>query len=258
MASCEMSPRKRRFGEKLASLYLWHRYAGLVAALLAIWLAVTGILLNHTEDLHLANTYVEQRWLLDAYNIRAPHDLAGTRIAGHWLTQASDRVYLDDRYIGQGDVVGAVPTEFGIVVAFRDRLHLYTQDAILIEEIPFTATSTALTGISEQPDGVLLTAGQEHFLANAEFLAFERVEGRAPSPSQPPEPLPHSLAHNISRDVVYHSLTWERVVIDLHAGRLFGTAGKWLADIAGVLLLLLAISGIVIWAQRARARRRHR
>ncbi|MBW3567354.1 MAG: PepSY domain-containing protein [Proteobacteria bacterium] len=39
---------------------------------------------------------------------------------------------------------------------------------------------------------------------------------------------------------------------------MFGKAGRWIADISGMLLLLLAISGIVIWAQRARARRRHR
>lgn len=253
-----MSPRKRRLGEKLASLYLWHRYAGLVAALLAAWLAITGIVLNHTDDLRLANNFVEQQWLLDAYNLHAPQQISGERIAGHWLAQGNDRVYLDGRFIAQGEVVGSAPTEFGFVVALRDRLQLHTTAAVLIEEIPFTATSTALTGISRQPDGVLLIAGQEQFLADSDFLVFERVEPRTLEAKQPLQALPEPLARMIAQDVLHHALSWERVMLDLHAGRLFGTMGKWIADVAGVLLLLLAITGVIIWAQRARARRRHR
>lgn len=253
-----MSPRKRRLGEKFTSLYLWHRYAGLVAALLAIWLAVTGIVLNHTDDLRLANNFVQQQWLLDAYHLHAPREIFGERIAGHWLAESSDRVYLDGRFVAHGDVVGSAPTGFGFVVALRDRLQLYTADAVLVEEIVFTATSAELTGISPQPDGVLLVAGQEQFLADSDFLLFERVEPRTLKAKQPLQALPEPLAQVIAQDVLHHALSWERVMLDLHAGRLFGTMGKWIADIAGVLLLLLAISGVIVWVQRARARRRHR
>jgi len=253
-----MSPRKRRLREKLGSLYLWHRYAGLIAALLAAWLAVTGMLLNHTEDLRLSHSFVEQRWLLDLYGIKAPRDLRGENIGGHWLTQSADRIYVDDDFVGSGRAAGAALTEFGFVVAFRDRLQLYTTDAVLVEDLPFTATSAPLTGIASHPDGVLVIAGQERFIADPGLLAFKRVEADVQAPQRRLKPLPESLAEQISRDVLQHSLNWERVLLDLHAGRLFGTAGRWLADIAGALLLLLALSGIVIWAQRARARRRHR
>jgi S-DNA-T family DNA segregation ATPase FtsK/SpoIIIE len=33
-----------------------------------------------------------------------------------------------------------------------------------------------------------------------------------------------------------------------------GKAGAWLADLAGVLLLLLAVSGVMVWVQRTRRR----
>lgn len=253
-----MSPRKRRLREKFASLYLWHRYAGLIAALLAAWLAMTGILLNHTDDLQLAENFVEQQWLLDAYNIHAPKEISGEPIAGHWLTQSEGRVYLDNKFIAQGDTVGGALTGFGFVVAFSDRLQLYSTDAVLIEEVPFTATSAALTDISLQADGVLVIAGQEQFLADADFLTFERVKPRARVAGQSLQALPESLAPVIAQDVLHHTLNWERVLLDLHAGRWVGRAGKWIADIAGLLLLLLAASGIIVWVQRARARRRHR
>lgn len=253
-----MTPRKRRFSEKLRSLYLWHRYAGLVAALLAVWLAVTGMLLNHTEDLNLSRTFVQQQWLLDVYNVTAPASLRGERIDGHWLTQSADRVYLDDRFIGMGNVVGGAPADFGFVVAFSDRLLLFAEDGALVEEVPFTVTSAPLTGIVAGAEGIVVMTTGGQFLADADFLTFRRIKELIELPHKEPEALPELLSRRIAEDVLHHSLSWERVLLDLHAGRLFGKAGRWIADIAGALLLLLAISGIVIWAQRARARRRHR
>jgi uncharacterized iron-regulated membrane protein len=48
-------------------------------------------------------------------------------------------------------------------------------------------------------------------------------------------------------------LTLERILLDLHTGRLFGPAGVALINIASILLLVLIFSGIVLWISRARA-----
>jgi uncharacterized iron-regulated membrane protein len=42
------------------------------------------------------------------------------------------------------------------------------------------------------------------------------------------------------------------VILDLHSGRLFGRIGVWLFDIAAILLILLALSGTLIWMKRKR------
>ena len=256
-----MSPRKRSLGEKLRSLYLWHRYAGLAAALLAIWLAVTGLLLNHADDLQLHESHVENGWLLAAYNIKMPERLQGLPVTGHWLVNAGGRVYLDHLAVAENaHAVGAADTPFGFVIALENSLQLYTHDAVLIEEIPFTAAGR-ISGITPAENGgVLIEADDSLFLSDAELLEFERIEiaddVNIPEPEL--ETLPDELAERIGRHIVTHALTWERALLDLHSGRLFGTAGKWLADIAGILLLLLAISGVIIWLQRWRYRRQHR
>ena len=46
--------------------------------------------------------------------------------------------------------------------------------------------------------------------------------------------------------------SWERVLQDLHSGRLFGAAGIFLIDLTGVIILLLAISGFVTIIMRKR------
>jgi hypothetical protein len=42
-------------------------------------------------------------------------------------------------------------------------------------------------------------------------------------------------------------LSWERLLLDLHSGRLFGQAGVWIVDAVGVLLITLASSGTLMW-----------
>ena len=51
----------------------WHRRIGFAAALFLINLAVTGILINHSDDLELHKTYVTSDWITKAYGIRSPN-----------------------------------------------------------------------------------------------------------------------------------------------------------------------------------------
>jgi uncharacterized iron-regulated membrane protein len=52
-------------------------------------------------------------------------------------------------------------------------------------------------------------------------------------------------------------LPLERVMLDLHSGRILGRAGVYLVDTAAVLFLLLAISGVWLWARRRASARTH-
>jgi len=49
--------------------FLWHRRIGLFALVLVVILAITGLMLNHTEKLGLAESYISREWLLNWYGI---------------------------------------------------------------------------------------------------------------------------------------------------------------------------------------------
>ena len=55
-----------------------------------------------------------------------------------------------------------------------------------------------------------------------------------------------------------YGLTLERVLLDLHSGRVLGSAGVLLVDAAAILFLLLAISGLWLWSRRRTSTRAHR
>lgn len=65
--------------------------------------------------------------------------------------------------------------------------------------------------------------------------------GAAAAPAMRRQILAHARAHFIS---------WERLLIDLHSGRLFGVVGVVVADIAACVLLLLAAMGLFLWGRR--------
>ena len=77
--------RRRRF--KLRSMYNWHRYVGVTAALFVVLLSITGLALNHTDELELDKRHIENTVILDLYNIRAPTGPPSFPAVGHWISQ---------------------------------------------------------------------------------------------------------------------------------------------------------------------------
>ena len=49
-----------------------HKYIGIAVCIILIHLAVTGIFLNHTQDLDLDKHYVTSSWILDQYGLKVP------------------------------------------------------------------------------------------------------------------------------------------------------------------------------------------
>ena len=62
--------------------------------------------------------------------------------------------------------------------------------------------------------------------------------------------LPTQLEQQINQQFRHHLIHWERVILDLHSGRLPGPYGIYLADISAIILVLLSITGIALWIRR--------
>jgi hypothetical protein len=54
----------------------------------------------------------------------------------------------------------------------------------------------------------------------------------------------------LRRDYRQHMISPERVLLDIHTGRILGRIGPWIVDLSAVVLLVLAITGFWIWATR--------
>ena len=254
-------PRSRSPAKLLRSLYIWHRYIGLSAALFVVVLSATGLALNHTESLHMDSTPVQSELLLDWYGIHAPDNLGSYSTDSVLITEVNERVFRDSEILADVPVplVGAIDYQDLIIIASLDRLTLLNRDGELIESIGSAAGVPAgMKAIGITTDGAIaIKAAHGYYLTDENLLEWsetDTVEATWSTQSDtPPE-----LAQVIQASYRGNGLPLERVVLDLHSGRLLGDAGVLLVDAAAILFMLLAISGVWLWSRRRASARAHK
>lgn len=244
-------PSKRRFHLRGA-----HRWFGLVLLPPLFALVATGILLNHTGALDLDQKYVDSKWLMNLYGIRPQPPETGFAVGERWISHARDTIFLDDRVIGESPepVVGAARMENMLAIATPGRLFLYTPDGRTVDTLDLPIgiqPAKALALVDGRP--VVSTPYGPYWL-NPPMTAWsgglEKLEKTIPA-----RPLPARLRTEIADRLTATTLSWERVLLDLHGGRVFGRLGPWLMDVVALTVLVLATTGCLMWLRVVRGRK---
>lgn len=244
-------------------LYRWHRYMGLSVAGAVLLLTVTGILLNHTEDLQLDEHYVERPFILDWYGIEAPqisHSYCG---ADHCISQMGSSLYFDARRLdGQVQhLIGTIRLPEILVIAVDDSLLLLSPAGEQIERLgEGDGIPNGIKGVGLSADGSLIvkTMGGTHHRADAQLLEWSPWQkgGDIGVRWSQPTPLPSQLQGSLSSSSRSKTISVERLLLDLHSGRFFGRYGPLIIDSSAIVLVLLALTGFRMWWRHARRRPR--
>ena len=235
------------------TLATWHRRLGLTAAAFVIMLTITGLALNHTDNLGLDERYVGAGWLLAWYGIDAPARAEGFRLDQRIVTQLGDRLYLDTRAVEQdvGALSGAVSTGGLVIVALDGDLLVLTADGDRVERLRREdGIPAGIRAVGADADGrVVVRTPAGIYRADTQLLAWE-LSDRESTGLRWPQPAPpdQAVLATLRSDYLSNILTLERVLLDLHSGRIFGRYGPWLMDVAAVLLLVLAVTGVWLWS----------
>lgn len=245
----------------LRSLYIWHRYMGLFAALFVIVLTITGLALNHTEELGLDSTTVQSNSLLDWYGIHAPDIKTAYRAGTHYVTEVADHVYWNTAEIPgvTAPLIGVVENSGLMIIAVEGRLLLFTAEGELVEQLGSAAGVPAgMQAIGLTADGNLaIRAAHGYYQTSADFLEWNETDELDAVWAHSEEPS-LQLKQAIQASWRGSGLPMERVMLDLHSGRILGSWGVYLVDAAAILFLLLAISGVWLWGKRRVSARQHR
>lgn len=239
-----------------ALLYKFHRYTGLIIAVVVIFVAITGILLNHTDDLKLDKQFVKSTAILDWYGIEGPNPAYAYSIAGQWVTQADRQIYLNTKPILKikEPLVGAAMNDEFIVAAFPNALIMLSTEGEVIEQINKSPIENIASGQNER---IYIKSQDQVYFSDDGLLTWETSDQQNVNWATPAS-LPTSLKQNLRKDARHRVLPYERVMLDIHSGRFFGRFGVYVIDFTGLLLILLTISGCWIWIRHKIIQLRHR
>lgn len=248
-----LNKRKRRKKVR-ALLWRWHRRLGLAAAILVLFLSVTGIALNHTESLKLDESPLRHQWLLSLYGVESPHITSyamGERFISH---MAGDYLYLDENELAycRGHFAGVVSMAGIWVVGCGDELILLTEDGEIVERIGSVYQFPAsLSRIGRCGESLCFEAGAQRYLADVDQLSWRPVDKGISGWSQSVA-LPDSIRAELVSQFQGQAISWERVILDIHSGRILSAFGVMLMDLAALALIVLSLSGFTMWYQGRR------
>ena len=243
------------------TMFLWHRRIGLVAILLVIVLSITGIMLNHTERFKLDSTYVDSSFLLSWYGLEPDSEPVSYGVDESTFTQWGSQLFLDEQPIAEYDngIRGAIMAEKFIVVAFERDILLLTPSGELVESIPTESSfaDIARLGVKQQRP-VVETVDGSFYIADEHIIDWSSTVADDALWSQS-TPMSDEKMAALKTGFRGQGLSLERVVLDLHSGRIFGAYGIYVMDAAAIALLWLSLSGLWVWNSRRikMGRKRH-
>lgn len=234
------------------SAFLWHRRAGLTAIVLVVILAITGIMLNHTESLQLDETYVESSFILNWYGLEPEGEIVSYTVNGHTISSWDKQIFFDDIPVARTTQTlhGAVWAEQLIIVAFNTEIFLLTHQGALVERVPTSQSFSSIQRLGlKYKRPVIETGDPLYYMADEHILDWDVIINEEIKWSEKAT-LSESRKNQLRQAFRGNGLNLERVVLDLHSGRIFGQYGIYLMDAAAIALLWLSFSGWWVWWRR--------
>lgn len=244
-----------------ARLRIWlrrfHRWLGVVLVFFVLLLAVSGIALNHAEAWGLDRRYVGWSWLLDAYGIEAPPPSASFVDGDHRATLLGGRLYFNGVDVAQDveTLSGLAVLDPLVLVGSGGRAYILTTAGEFVQSIDLATELPAAVARVGRADGVaIIESGGRLYRSDPDITVFDdwdegSKDGVRWSSATSPSAAELEALQNLYRG---RGLTAERVLADMHSGRILAVSGPLLIDLVAVFMIVLSVSGLIMWRQQAR------
>jgi len=228
----------------------WHKKIGVYVAIFVIFLAISGIALNHSEKFKLNTTFIKMEWLLDLYQIGPASEPIGYLSSNNWVVQVGKRIYFNNKEIinDTNELVGMVRINNTYVIAYDGKLMLLNKKGEILELLTGAeGVPAGMTKIGyDEQYNIVIKSAHGYYRANLDILQwseYDFINANWSSTSKITEP----LKANILEKYRGTGLTVERTLLDLHSGRIFGKWGVYFVDLIAVLFVFIALTGFWMW-----------
>lgn len=234
---------------KLRSL---HRIIGGLVALFLLIFAITGVILNHSSQFKLDQRYINSDWLMAHYGIGKVEADVSFSVGKKTLSKFDTQLFIDAQPITNIDkrLVGAIALDNFIVIATETTLILLTDEGELVESMGAeVGVPVPILNIGTFHNEPVIRSLNGMWMTNSMLNTWEPINSQNIAWSQP-YPIPAGLAEELNSYFYGKGISVEQLVLDIHNGRIVGLFGVWLMDILGILMFILAFSGLWMWNRK--------
>ena len=240
----------------------WHRRLGVSSVVFLILITLTGVLINHAGQLGLDKRNVTLSSLLDFYGIHRVDNIRIFALQPQPLSIIGNQLWWGEQLLldNPSRLLSATYAEDYIVAIDSQQLFLFDLKGQLLEK------QNALSGLPSpvttlgysKTNGIVLRSGDNNwFQSDSQFTEWFASNADDIHPitalAQEQQGALVEKLQGLSRS---QHLSWERVLLDLHSGRLLGQWAVWFWDFIAFVILLLSISGIWLWYAKQFDRRK--
>lgn len=226
----------------------WHRRIGIGLSAVFIVICLTGILLNHNVDLDLDNKQVEADWIYKWYGIEPQGDLIHFQTSENSsVSLFSGSLYFETTQVATAqNLIGIAKLSDFMIAATDSSLLILSESGELIETLSDSSLPNGtLISISSSDTGrALLQTDEGFFLADENLLTWQPTDRTKQANTITPSPASPELKRQLIASFRGEGISWNRVILDLHSGRFFGSLGKWIVDLTAFGLIFLTFTGI--------------
>lgn len=230
----------------------WHKYIGILICVFLVLLSVTGIFLNHTDDLNLNKRFLNWPWLLNLYGLEVPKPSQNFSLSNDSLTNYDGQIFFNDKLIFhvKDEIKGVTKNNEKLYVAFENEILIFDNTMKVEDILQNIPASVVLFGknITEKKITIKDTSNQiwsydeidqDWNFDDSEIIEWSRLTK-----------ISESQKEKMNNYFLGKGISLEQFLLDLHNGAILKKTGKYLLDLIGILTFVLSISGILIWTKR--------
>ncbi|MBL4910234.1 MAG: PepSY domain-containing protein [Alteromonadaceae bacterium] len=233
----------------------WHRKLGIITAIFIIFLAVTGMMINHANGLSLDTLSVKTPWLLNYYGIKSPNDVRF--YADKKISITDNYVWLNDKLLFESStpVISAAKFQQFYIIVNSDQISLYSHQGELVDQLDSTSgVPINISKIAVKNQHFMVKAADNIMQIDSDFVIWQIIQDNNIQWIKAEDANKSEIKTAIAQ-FKGQFLSWEQVLLDAHSGRIFSKTGVFASDIVALLLIMLSLSGLYIWLRYANNKR---
>lgn len=234
----------------------WHRFLGMFSAIPLIWVLLTGVVLNHSEDFDLDAIELKSPMILSAYGMTPTGRPMAVHVHGRVISSWDRIVFFDQMHLDvEGELITALPLDGGVAVVSDQvilRLDLEGEVIEKLDELSLPGIPLLEAGVVDGQMAVRTAEGW--FVADPDWLEFSQTNESIKAVTLL-ELKDEALKDTLATQWAGGGISLSRFVLDLHAGNFLGNFATYFYDFVVLCTLWLIGTGLVLHYRTSRRSR---